>query len=116
MPHPAVVGLPRVETLSRFAECSLLFGIYDGGCYRRCDGDGDFVLDGENVGHVTVKARGPDMGACRCVDQLPSYANAIANTADAALQHIAHTEFSADIANINDFAAKSEAGVAGNDE
>ncbi len=53
---------------------------------------GDFILQGKYVAEVAVKMIGPKVVLGRSVDQLGSDANAIAALADAALQHVAHTE------------------------
>ena len=55
------------------------------------------------------------MCATWCVDELSADANPIAGAANTTLQQIARTEFPAHQADINRFASKSEARVAGND-
>ena len=78
VPKGAMIGLPCIEMLGGFTECSLLFSIYDGRGDGRCDGGGDFVLNGEDVGQIAVIPRRPDVSACRGVDELACYANTIA--------------------------------------
>ena len=62
---------------------------------RGDDLPGQLILDGENVGEVTVEPVGPDVAAIGRVDELCGDAHAVARLAHAALQHVAHTQFTA---------------------
>ena len=70
----------------RIAQLGLLaFGEFDlqGGC----NGQGDFVLDPENILKFPIIAGRPQMGLGFCICQLRGNANAIAGFAQAARHH-----------------------------
>ena len=56
------------------------------------------VLHGEDVGQVAVEPLGPEVAAGRRVDELGGDPDPIARLAHAALEHIAHAEALADLA------------------
>ena len=74
------------------------------------------VLDGKDVLKLTVVVLGPAVGPSGGFDQLGSYANAVAGTPYAALQHIAHAQFASDLADVDRLALVLEAGIAGDDK
>ena len=77
---------------------------------------GDVVLDGENVGQVTVITFGPQVAAGVAVDQLGGDADAVAGLANAALQGELDAEFAAGIGDMDGPALVNEGRVAGDDE
>ena len=68
------------------------------------EGNGDLagylVLQREQILGIMVETLGPDMQAGLGIDQLGIDPDSLARAADAALQHIAHAELAADLANI----------------
>ena len=78
MPQAALIGLPSVKPLRRFAQNALLFGLGQ----RRLDDPGDaggnLVLYGEDVAEVAVVAIGPDVSAGDCIDKFGAEAGSAA--------------------------------------
>ena len=72
---------------------------------------GNIVLDVEDVRKVSVKALGPEMPACLCVNQLRRNAHPVAGFADTSFQDIADAQFLAGVAYIDIPAPEGEAGV-----
>src|SRR3954454_1527933 len=101
MPKAALIGGPGIETVRRLAHRALPFGIG----YRRCDRNsyrlGDLVLHRENVSEIAVIALSPDMLAGFGLDQLRGDADAVAGFAQAAFEHVAHTQFAPDLLHID---------------
>src|SRR6266851_5109288 len=64
------------------------------------DDSGYFFLYREDVFPHAVVALGPDLIAAQRVDQLAGHTNSIGGLADAAFQHIADTEFPADLMDV----------------
>ena len=52
----------------------------------------DFVLDGEDVGQISVVAIGPEVRSLFCIDQLGVDADAIARLSNAALENVGDVE------------------------
>lgn len=76
----------------------------------------DFILNGKNVGQVTVVAVSPDMAAVVRVDELSCDANALSRLAHTAFEHVSHPEFPADLIDLHRLALIGERGVARDDE
>src|SRR5262245_56970689 len=93
MPKAALISGPSVEPARGPAKGSILLGIGNGRGNGDCYGLCDFVLQRENVGEVTIVTLGPNMISRLGFDQLRSDADTIAEFAQAAFEHIAHTEF-----------------------
>ena len=112
----AQIKVIGVEALGWLAGCALDLGL----AQFRFDGTGDptrhLVLQLEDVVEHTVKAVGPDMRAGRRVYQLAGDANPVAGFAQAAFEHIAHAELTADLAQIGRLALVGKARIAGDDE
>lgn len=108
-PRPAVLVEPRqaaqiavvgIEVLSRMMpspfDLRLLEAPSDGGN----DTSRNSVLQVEDVFQGPVEVISPKMRAAMAVDQLPGDAQAIADLAHAALQHVAHTELAAHLLDV----------------
>src|SRR6516162_3330078 len=112
MPQAALIGLPSVKPLRRFAQNALLFGLGQ----RRLDDPGDaggnLVLYGEDVAEVAVVAIGPDVSAGDCIDQLRGDAHPIAGLADAPFEDVAHPQLPPDPIHIGGLALVAAARIA----
>jgi len=116
MPQTSLIGGPGVEASRRLAQSPVLLGIGN----RWGDSDrhslGDLVLQREDVGKIAVVALGPDVLAALGLDQLRGDADAIAGFAQAAFEHIAHTELASDLLHIDRAALVAEGRIARDDE
>ena len=80
------------------------------------DAGRDLVLQAEYILELAFEPVRPDMGAARGLDQLTGNADPVAGPADAALEHIAHAEFAADLLDVDGFALVGEGRIARDDE
>jgi hypothetical protein len=116
MPKSAMIRLPGIQTVRKLTASPLLLGL----CHRwlDCSGNasGDFVLNRKYVGQTAVIALGPHVRARCCLDELGRDAHAIARFAHAPLEDVTHTQFAADLLDIDRAALVGEAGVARDDE
>jgi hypothetical protein len=69
----------------------------------------DFVLQVKNIFKAAVETVRPQMRAGQGIDQLPGDANLVTSLADAAFEHIAHAELSADLFDIDGLALVDKA-------
>src|SRR5262245_41255236 len=69
---------------------------------------GDHVLNRRNVFKCAIVAVRPNLMTIGCIDQLRCNANTISGLAHATLKHVAHTEFTTDLAHIDRFALVGE--------
>src|SRR5215207_6453326 len=83
---------------------------------RANDADRDLVLKLEDVVDCTLIAVGPQMTTRGRVYELSGYAKTIRRLADAAFKHIAHTQFAADLFDVDDPVLVSKARIARDDE
>src|SRR5258708_28640369 len=74
---------------------------------------GDIVLDGKNIRHLAVITFRPQMRFIGYLDKLRRYPNAIARSADAALENGSYSETLTDGAQVRFFTAKGERRSAG---
>src|SRR5262245_27766259 len=74
----------------------------------------NLVLQLEYVVQVAVKPVGPHMAAVEAVDQLRRQPDAVAAHSDAALQHVADAQDTADLADVSGLSLENEAGSARN--
>ena len=81
------------------------------GKYRR-NCPRDLVLDREDVLQLAVVTLGPAMSARRCIDELRVDANTPGDPAYATFQDVAHTQFTADLSDINRLHVELKARVA----
>jgi hypothetical protein len=65
------------------------------------DGGGDFILDGEDVGHLAVVTLGPEMVSIRGLDELGRHADAVTGLADAPFQNMLDAELAGDLRNFH---------------
>ena len=75
----------------------------------------EFVLHGEDIREVAIKAVGPDVCAARSIDKLAGNAHPVARLADTAFQHVAHAEFAADLLHVDRLALVGKARVTRDD-
>ena len=80
-----------------------------------CDGLGDFVLNGEDVGELAVVPLGPEVIAVLGVDQLRGHADAASRTTDAAFENRPDAERLGDPADVLFLAAEGKGGRARGD-
>jgi hypothetical protein len=86
-------------------------------CSENCNNRAHhLVLDGKDVLERAVEVLGPSVSSSHGVDQLGRNAQAIAPAPYAALQHVAHAQLTADLADIDCLALVLEAGSAGDDK
>jgi len=76
----------------------------------------DLVLKLKDIFEGAVEAVGPEMRPAHCADQLRGDADPITALAHRAFQHVAHTEFAADLLHVDEAALVAEARIAGDDE
>jgi hypothetical protein len=116
MPQPELIGRPGVETAGRLTQGQMLLGIGNGRGNRDRHRLGDLILHCEDVGEVAVVALSPDVLAGLGLDELRGDADPIADFAQAALEHIPHTQLAPDLLHIDSAALVGKAGIAGDDE
>src|SRR5947207_4350154 len=109
---------PEVEVVGRkacwrFAPRALDLGAADHRGDHAGDRPADFVLQFEDVRQVAIVTIGPDLHVAATVGQFGRHANAIANLAHAAAQHVLDTEFLRDLPMIHTLALETEARTAG---
>ena len=83
---------PGPDIVRRCVAQPRLFTLDQLDLHLRGQDEGDFVLDGENIVHGAVVAFRPKVRAIHRVDQLCRDPDAVAALANAALQHVSHTE------------------------
>ena len=83
---------------------------------QRHDRSDDLVLDGKSVIELGIVVVGPPVRSGCGVDQLGADADAFAGAANAALQHVAHSELAPDLSDIRRLALVLEAGITRDDE
>src|ERR1700684_962832 len=71
------------------------------------------ILQIENVRNRSVKAFRPKMRTARGINELGGNAHLLSGLADAAFQHVADTEFAADLFYVDRAALVGERGIAG---
>ena len=86
------------HVVGRLALRAVVRGGLDAAGKRRDDRAGHLVLDGEDILKLAVVAFGPDMPVGFRIDQLHGDADAIADLAHAALEHVFDAEFACDLA------------------
>src|SRR5262245_25078431 len=116
MPETAMIGFPSDQTVGRLAADAQPLGLRHSGLDSQGHALCTLVLYGENVSEVAVISLRPQVSACSGLDKLTSNANATTRLADTALKYVAHTEFSADLLNINSTSFVDEARVPGDYE
>ena len=116
MPQPALVGSPGAEATRRFAHRAVQFGVSNRRRDSNCHRLRDLVLYRKDAGEIAVIALRQDMLAALGLDHLCADANPVAGFAQAAFEHIAHTEFAPDLFHVDGPAFVGEAGVAGDHE
>jgi hypothetical protein len=84
--------------------------------YRVDNGVRDLVLEVEHIVQIRFVTVGPDVGRGLGVNQLPIYTDTVPGPADAALEHIADTQFLSHPADIDCQALVAKGRVAGDDE
>jgi len=77
---------------------------------------GNFVLDGENIGQVTVKAVGPKMAAVLAVDKLSGDSHACPGLAHASFQDKSNSKLLTYLLHIDRLALVGEGGMTSHDE
>ena len=75
-----------------------------------------FILDRENVFERAVVSLRPQVSSGGGLNKLARNAKAIAGFSDTAFEHIAHSEFAADLFDVYGVALVGKAGVPGDDE
>src|SRR5215831_15600653 len=83
---------------------------------ERRNGAGDLVLNRKHVLNLPVVALGPAVGAGHGVGELHRDADAVATTANAALQDVAHAKLPRYLAHVGRLPLVLEGRVAGDDE
>src|SRR6516164_10376959 len=89
-----------VQTLRSFALDALDLGLPQVRLDRADDAEGDLVLQCEDVVNRAIVAFSPDVPAALGLDQLAGDADAVRRPTHAALEHVAHPELAADLADI----------------
>src|SRR3954452_12542691 len=88
--------------------------------HRRLDDPGDarrdLVLKLEDIFEQTIEPVGPKMRTALRIDQLTGDPYALASFANRPLEHVAHTEFTADPLYVDGLALIGEARIAGDHE
>ena len=115
MPHTLSHGVPRAE-IFRSGDChaSLDLEQFRLDCSRNALGN--LVLNGEDVGEVSVIALGPDVRSGSCINQLCRDANPVRRFPHAAFQHITYPQLAAHLLYVDGAPLVSEAGVPSDDK
>src|SRR6516164_3574219 len=92
MGQGAKVEIVGVETVRTFALGALYFSLAQTGFYRADNAEGDLVLNRKNVVERAIVAFCPDMPTGYGIDQLSGQSEPVARLAQAAFEHVAHTE------------------------
>src|SRR5215469_1627367 len=103
----------RVNVLQRFASQTRGFGENDLGLHRVNESACDVVLPLETLNGRAIETVRPDVHAPGGVYQLCADANSAAGVAQAALEHVAHTQLARDLAEVDRITSECKTGVAG---
>src|SRR6185437_5477305 len=112
-PQHKVVG---IETFGPLALGSLDLRFPEARLDGADDAHRDLVLQGEDVVEGPIIALRPDMASRLRLQQLAGNANAIADLAHAAFEHISHAELASDPTNVRRLALVGKARIAPDDE
>src|SRR5262249_13600254 len=108
--HSAQVIIIGIETLGGLALRTRDLGLFElrreGANHARRD----LVLQVENIVERAFETVGPEVGAGRRVDELAGDAYTLRGSANAALEHIAHPELTADLLDVHAAALESKRG------
>jgi len=100
VPQAALVQIPGIQAFQGLAAHPFLLSLAELRHDRAGNGPSDLVLQIEYVREIAVVPLRPDVIPGGRVDELGRDAYAVAATAHAALEHIAHAQLAADAANI----------------
>ncbi len=106
---------PSLDIVGRRVVQSRLFALGEPDLHFRCEDQGDFILDGEDVIDGAVVTFRPEVRAVLRIDQLGRCPDAVAALANAALQNVSHTELLRRLADIDRTPFVNEAGVTRDD-
>src|SRR5271165_6735763 len=107
----AQIEIVGIEALGRLAGRPLDFRLAELRFNRADDAARYLVLQLEDVVEHAVEAVCPDVSPSRRVDQLAGNAHTVTGLADASFEHIAHPEFTSDLAQIGRFALVCKARI-----
>jgi len=115
------VGGPQIMLVSlpvrgRCRQNALCFGLVHLDGQHRDDGTGDLVLDRKDVLKLAIITLGPAMGPGDGIDELRADTNAVAELANAALQHVTHPKLASHLPDVDGPALVLKARIAGDDQ
>ena len=117
-PPAPLRGAPPEEVIERVGPLGRAGGFHTDQLPTECVGDAtrDLALNGEQIADVVVETFGPKMRVSRRIDQLRVDPDLVAGTPDAALEHIPHPKFAADLLGVHVLVFVREGSVARDDQ
>ena len=100
VPQTTVTQVPRIQVLGGLAPRALALDLRQFGFDRAGDGQGDLVLQVEDVCQLAVVALRPNVVAVAGIDELRGDPHTVAAFAHTAFQDIANAKLSPDLADI----------------
>src|SRR5262245_6727465 len=92
--HVIIICLPGRW---RFQQSSFGFGLVHMCSQQSCNGLGNLILHSKDILKLTIVSLSPSVRACRSIDELPRYANAVACPTDASFQDVTDAELLPDL-------------------
>src|SRR6266550_4567833 len=115
MPHTLSHQVPRVE-IFRSADCRASLDLEQFRLDCACNALCDLVLNGEDIGEVSVIPLGPDVRSGGCVNQLRRDTDSVRRFPHAAFEHITYPQLAAHLLHVDSATLVGEGRVPSDDE